>query len=180
MVLAGVRGTPGGGRRVELALRRGLSVDAGDRFPNMGALIDAIAPPRRSWWKLLAAVGAGLVVAAVLLTQCFPVHGGGSSEFVANAHARCSGELAVLAAQEGDVDGALRRLEDAKRVQLDEESSQTLSISSGAVAAEFERQALYQDAAFAWQLAILFARDGNDIELEQRSRERFAAAADAI
>ena len=74
----------------------------------------------------------------------------------------------------------MRRLEEAKRAVLSDEASRELALASGAVASEFERQLRYEDAAFAWQLAVLFARDASDLELEQRARERFNAAAGAI
>lgn len=164
---------------MELALRRGLSVDAGDRFPNMGALIDAIAP-RRLRWKLPAAVGAGVVVVAILLTQCFPVHGGGSSEFVANARASCSGELAVLAARSGDVDGALGPLDALVNARVSEEVSRELAVASGYVAIEFEQRVINEAALEAWNLAALFARHAGDRDLEQEAHDRGFAVHHAI
>jgi hypothetical protein len=50
----------------------------------------------------------------------------------------------------------------------------------GWVAVEFERQVMYEDAAFAWQLARLFARDIGDREFEKRAQKRFKAVARAL
>jgi tetratricopeptide (TPR) repeat protein len=62
----GDRGVP---RRIEAALRRGMAFDPAARFRSMEALVDAIAPRRRTWpWiagaAVLGAVAAGVAVLA--------------------------------------------------------------------------------------------------------------------
>ncbi len=68
---AGVQVPP----RIDQALRRGLAVDPGQRWPTMEALLTALAPPparARRWPWLLAMVGAlgvGGAAAALVLTR---------------------------------------------------------------------------------------------------------------
>jgi hypothetical protein len=195
-ILAGVAGTPRGGRRVERALRRGLSPHPGDRFPTMQALMVAIAPRAwRSTWgaRLVGVVAVVLVVGS--LTQIVP-RAGSSTKFVptagfaeliepagayvADARAKWAGAIAVGLAHAGDTSGALQSLESTKPAERNEEASRGLALASGEVAAEFERQRIYHDALYARGLAIRFARDAGDSELEQQARDRFDALATAI
>jgi serine/threonine protein kinase len=175
---ARVVGSPRGPMRVERALRRGLSPRLETRWSSMEALIAAIAPkPRRAWApRKLVVVGVAAVVAVGLL---MPARGGGSLECVGNARARWSGAMAVAAAREGNVDGALWRLETAERVERSGEVSRTLGMTSEEVAVEFERRSFYSDAMLAWTLAIRFARHGGDIDLDRRAEQRLRAAARA-
>ena len=178
-------GTPRASRRVVRALRRGLSFAASDRFPNMQALAAALAPKPRRWGSrhLLGAALCGVMVAGVV-TQLMPARTTpgvlrGSIEFVATARVSRLGQAAIAvgaiaATREGHVDVALGWLEEAKRAELSEEASRELAMASGVVAAEFERRAMYDAAADACYLAILFARDAGDLHLERRSRRRLA------
>ena len=61
------RGLP---RSLERILRRGLSVSMQDRYPSMGALLDALTPSRRGPWLAAAlAVAVVVAVAAVVLAR---------------------------------------------------------------------------------------------------------------
>ncbi|KIG18903.1 Serine/threonine kinase PKN8 [Enhygromyxa salina] len=179
---ADIVGTPGGGWRVEEALRRGLSLEPADRYPDMAGLLAELAPARR-WTRrdlLLAAVPA--VFVAAVMTQLMPSPAGGaSSEFVANAHVSCLGSVALVMAREGRADAALMRLEWAKPINVSVETSRGLAITSGHVALEFERSvALYPDAADAWHLAAFYARRVGDVDLQDFARERGYALGSAI
>jgi hypothetical protein len=79
-VLAGRVITPPAARRVPAwlhrAVVRGLAGDPADRFPSMGALLEAITPPpRRGWWIAGGAAIAmtAAVIAALILTRDAPV-----------------------------------------------------------------------------------------------------------
>ncbi|KIG12187.1 Serine/threonine kinase PKN8 [Enhygromyxa salina] len=178
----GLEGRPPGSRRVERALRRGLSMQPEERFPSMQALLAALSPkPRRRWsWREMLIAGGACVMLGGLMTLLVLPRGGGSLEFVTDTQIRWAGQEAILAANEGNVDGALRRLEAAKRAQISDESSRELALASEDVALEFERQELLQDALLAWQLAILFARDVGDLKLEQQAQSQFDAVAALI
>jgi tetratricopeptide (TPR) repeat protein/predicted Ser/Thr protein kinase len=58
-------------RRMERALRRGLAWRAEDRWPNMRALLDALALPDRTrgWWAAVPVAVAAAVVAAVMASS---------------------------------------------------------------------------------------------------------------
>jgi tRNA A-37 threonylcarbamoyl transferase component Bud32/tetratricopeptide (TPR) repeat protein len=64
--LGAPRGADAIAGRVRKALLRGLRVDAGERWPNLGALVEALEPGRAAPWKGFAvvAVVAGVVGAA--------------------------------------------------------------------------------------------------------------------
>jgi hypothetical protein len=169
---SGIAGTPRGGRRVARVVRRGLSLEPADRFPSMDAMTAAIAPDWWRWaWRVLLAMAVGVVTVSVLLISLMLFVGGASFEFVANAQARCWGQVAIVVAGEGNVDGAMWRLESAKRAELSKETSRELALATEAVAAEFERHVMYKDAQLAWMLATFFARDAGDLEIEQRAME---------
>ncbi|KIG11596.1 Serine/threonine kinase PKN8 [Enhygromyxa salina] len=171
-ILAGAVGAPRGGRRVERALRRGLSPNPANRFPSMDSLMAAIAPEPRRWaWQELLVGGVAVVLLAGVLTQLMPTRAGGRPEFVHSVQAAWSGHVAVVAAQQGNADMALRHLEAAKRTKISNGSSRELAVLSEEVARELGQRLMYWDAATAWQLAILFARDAQDTNLEQRARK---------
>ena len=50
-------------RRVRVALERGLSMNAADRYPSLAALLDAVRPPRRTWVPV--SLGLGVAVAGL-------------------------------------------------------------------------------------------------------------------
>jgi len=56
------RGMP---RGIERLLRRGLAVSASDRFPSMRALLDSLAPPRRTTRMAVVALAVGAAAAGV-------------------------------------------------------------------------------------------------------------------
>lgn len=53
--------------RVEQALRRGLAFEPGERFPDMDALLVALAPPERFPWSVWLSLGLALALGATLL-----------------------------------------------------------------------------------------------------------------
>lgn len=68
-------------RRAQAAIERGLSVDPAARFPTMGDLLAALAPPptRPGVWAGLAAVGFAALVTATLLMREPPCAGAEAS-----------------------------------------------------------------------------------------------------
>jgi len=83
--VADSRGIP---KRVRDAIRRGLAVEPGDRFPSMEALLAMLAPPaRRTWLVALAVVGLAILGlgTALLLRHDRPA-------------VACTGDAAELAA----------------------------------------------------------------------------------
>lgn len=79
--LGAPRGADAIAGRVRKALLRGLRVDAGERWPNLGALVEALEPGRAAPWKGFAvvAVVAGVVGAAAA----------GSTSPIQEANSRC-------------------------------------------------------------------------------------------
>ncbi|GEM_PF-1091225 len=61
-------------RRVHSVLQRGLSQAPEDRFPDMRALLDTLAPRRRRWWIPAALVSAGLAGALGFGLRPDPTH----------------------------------------------------------------------------------------------------------
>jgi tetratricopeptide (TPR) repeat protein len=60
-------------RRVRTALERGLNVDPEQRFPSMGALLDASRPPRRAWVPLTVGTAvATMGIGAAVMGQADP------------------------------------------------------------------------------------------------------------
>ena len=177
-ILRGAQGAPRGPRRVVRALRRGLSPRPSDRFPSMLALMAALAPKPRRWtWKALSLavlVGAGG-------RHCVPVPQGASFEFIANARARCFGAVAVVAARQGTGDNAVDSLDSAMSAKLSKKTSRDLAMVSEVVAIELEKrvgssaQIRDTDVLYAWELALLFARDAGDAELRGKAWKQVIA-----
>jgi serine/threonine protein kinase len=190
----GVAGTPRGSRRVARALRRGLSLRPSDRFASMEALMAALAPKRRAWptKALLLAVVAGAVLA-----QCVPSRPASAPAFVESVHASCLGAVAsvhasglgvvaVAYAHQGSPKEALDALQSARSARRSNESSRALAIASKAVALELEKQmtasALISEIYLfdAWSLAVCFARDAGDAELQQEAWDQHEALIDHL
>ncbi|PRQ08968.1 serine/threonine-protein kinase [Enhygromyxa salina] len=168
--------------RVVRALRRGLSLAPGDRFPSMRALIGELSPQRR-WMPWVFGLSFTVLFTALfmgLLSLLVPSRAPGSMTFVTDTRACWSGQVAILAARQGNVDGAMWRLEEAIRDELSADASRELAIDCEVVATEFERQAMYQEALLSWHMATLFARDADDAEIERRAIERAKAINRAI
>jgi serine/threonine protein kinase len=141
--------------RVLEVIGKGLSWHAQDRWPDMKSLVRALEAVRSSDQRPRprrlrpVMVALGLVVASSLVTAAMTlapedraVQTAGFAELgdslislagpdVVDARAIWAGQIAIVAARAGNVDGALRSLESAKRAELSAETSRELALASG-------------------------------------------------
>jgi hypothetical protein len=98
---------------------------------------------------MLAVGVAGMIAGGVLM----PGRGGGALDFVGNARARWSGEIAIAAARDGNVDGALRALESTVRAEQSDEMSRMFA-TAGVTAVMFARERNVDGALRVLELAM--------------------------
>ncbi|PRQ07473.1 serine/threonine protein kinase [Enhygromyxa salina] len=186
-------------RRLRKVIARGLSMFPRDRWPDMESLLRALegireADKQRPRRRRMAMVGLGLALACSMATAAIlpvPEHRvtqtvgvaeltGRAGAYGVDARATMAGQITIVAARGGYVEAALRSLESTPRAEISDKASRRLGLASGAVAAEFERRRIYQDALYARLLAVFFARDAGDPALERQAQINFDAVANAI
>ena len=125
-------------RRILRALRRGISVRANQRFPDMHALLDQLTPRRRIWIAVVAAaamIGGGALAATLLATP---------------AHDPCKG-----------VDGAMDDVWPARREAVHEVAQQFQIPEAAAVADAVVRR--LDERADRWRTMRLDTCEANRV-----------------